>query len=714
MKKIVPLFITSLALSVSAIALSVANKEVKKVKATSDSASIIFGHGVPEVDLFYNYCPTVMEESDGTRHVYYCTNTVAGNVTDYIGYRKGTLQGDGSYSYSSESIVLSPTADKWDSRHTCDPNIIKGTFTYNSHNYSYLLAYLGCVTSDNSHNEIGLAVSDNPEGPFTKVDALNPFKHFAGTSGYEGWEWGYGQASMISIDKQGQVLFTYTVGEKNGTYVNVEKWNFSNLNSPSQIGATTKVFTNGLKKVDGTSDPTLNNVDFAYDEVSKRIYAIRDNHPNATLYPDVATNAQILYVEPHKSDTSIGGNLYKFGTWKLVKELNKASTDLDRNHNCCLVRDEYGHLNNPSEIECIITDGYENSENNWWQALSTYRLYSYKVTVNSMNSDYMLDVGANITYNYTEELDIPAFRIMPQSQDFSSGNAIAIRIRENHGTDTPLRISFNCTSNYRKRALINEDESKKYYLVNLDGTYQEYPYRTWDGDVWLKNHFDGYLVMLKDDQVTDTTYGNEGTFTWSSIYATYFALETHYDSYADYDIGDMYTCTFDSGLSLVRPILQCGLVSETNTSNTFVLDYLGESRININRNNPTFISVVELVDKVLNINPCSDSSTTGYKAYPSLLSSYQTISLNGTMLDYFNSVEVYDYVSGDTGHIGNMTNKVSISDKLTYIGQRYSGGASTNIMKMVNTSTIMVVIIAVSITSTCLFAYILINKKKRK
>ena len=714
MKKIVPLLLASLAISVSAVALVVANKDIREVKATSDSASIIFGHGVPEVDLFYNYCPSVLQESDGTRHVYYCTNTVAGNVTDYIGYRKGTLLSNGTYSYSTESIVLSPTSDRWDSRHTCDPNVIKGVFTYNSHDYSYLMAYLGCVTNDNSHNEIGLAVSDYPQGPFTKVDSLNPFKHFTGTSGYEGWEWGYGQASMISINKQGQVLFTYTVGEKNGTYVNVEKWNFSNLNSPSQIGATTKVFTNGLKKVDGTSDSVLNNVDFAYDEASGRIYAIRDNHPNATLYPDVATNSQILYVEPHKSDTSIGGNLYKFGTWKLVKELNKEATDLDRNHNSCLVRDEYGHLNNPSDIECIITDGYENTGNNWWQALSTYRLYSYKVTINTLNNDYMLDVGTNITYNYTEELDVPAFRIMPQSQDFSSGNAIVMRIRENYGVDTPLRISFNCTSNYRKRALNNGDSSKKYYLVNLDGTYEAYPYRTWDGDVILMHNFDGYLVMLKDDQVTDTTYGNEGTFTWSSIFATYIALETHYDSYADYDIGDMYTGTFDSGLSLVRPILQCGLVSEANTTNTFVLDYLGEGRIKINRNSPSFISAVELVDKVLNINPCSNSSTTGYNAYPSLSTAYQTLSLNGTMLNYFNSSYVYDYVSGDTSHVGNMTNRVLVSDKLNYIAQRYSGGASTNSIRTVNSNVALIVMISVSFTAICLFSYIFIFKKKHK
>lgn len=716
MKKIVPIILSSIALSASCIAFSFANNDIKEVKATSDEAEILFGHGIPEVDLFYNYCPSVMQEEDGTRHIYYCTNTVAGNVTDYIGYRVGTLQSNGTYHWSNESIVLSPTSAQWDSRHTCDPNVIKGEFSYNSHTYSYLMAYLGCVTNDNSHNEIGLAVSDYPAGPFTKVDSLNPFKHFTGTSGYDGWEWGYGQASMISINKQGQVLFTYTVGEKNGTYVNVEKWNFSNLNSPSQIGSTTKVFTNGLKKVDGATDNVLNNADFAYDEASGRIYMIRDNHPNATLNPTVATNSQILYVEPHKSDTSIGGNLIKFGTWKLIKELDYSATGLHRNHNSCLVRDEYGHLNNPSEIEGIITDGYENSGDDWWTALSTYRLYSYKVSVNTTVNDYMLDVGAHISYNETETTtDTAAFRIMPQNQDFSSGNAIAVRIKNDKGIETPLRIAFNCTCNYRKRALSNGDGSKKFYLVNLDGTYNAYSYRSWDGDVLLQPNFDGYLVMLKDDQVTDTTYGNEGTFTWSSIFAMYITVETYYqyDAFATYDIGDMYTCTFNDGLSFVKPLLQCGLVSEGNTTSTFVLDYMGEGRINIVRNNPTFIPVVEFVDKVLNINPCSDSSTTGYMAYPTLNTTYQTLSLNGTMINYFNSAYIYDYVSGDSGHTGNMTNKVLVSAKWNYIAERYTGSSSSNGIRNNNVNVVVIVVIAVSIIATCSLAYYFINKKKR-
>lgn len=687
------------------------HKTNDKAEADSNAASLLFSPGTPEVAYYYNYCPSVIQESNGTRHIYYCTNVAAGNVTDYIGYRRGTLQANGSYTYSDQTIVLSPTSGQWDLRHVCDPNVIKGSFSYNSHTYSYLMAYLGCDTSDNFNNEIGLAVSDYPQGPFTKVDSLNPFKHFVPSGS---GEWGYGQASMISIDKGSNVLFTYTAGELVGTRVFVEKWNLSNLNSPSQTLATTKVFTNGLTKIDGGIDSVLNNVDFVYDEGSQRIYAIRDNHPSAELNPTVARSAQIIYVEPHPSDTSIGGNLVKFGTWKLLKELDVTATGLNRNHNSCLVRDEYGRVNNPVELEAIVTDGYENYENDWWKALSTYRLYSYKVTVNDSESDYMLDAGTNITYNQTfEKPDTATFRIMPQNSNVSSGNAVCIRIKNNTGTDTPIRISFNCTNDSRNRALSNSDSSKLYYLLSTDGTINSYPYRSWDGDVWLKPYFDGYLVMKKDDQVVDTTYANQGVFSWSSIFATYFTIETFYDYYADYDIGDMYTCNINQSneISFVKPILQCGLV--TNTNSTFILDYLGSGRINIARKNESYIPIVGLIDQISQINPCIDSATSGYNAYSTLLTTYRSLTVNGAMLSYFNNCYIYDFERGDTSHTGLMTNKILVKEKWEFIALQAerNNALSLNTINSDNNGVIVLYVIIGSIAVLGI-TYLALRKQK--
>lgn len=705
MKKIL---LTLLGLSLLAgnlLYLSNANKNISISKADSTQAELLFGHGTAGVDEFYNYCPSIMEESDGTRHIYYCTNRDAGDVTDYVGYRKGTLQNDGSYSWSSETLVLSPTSGMWDSRHTCDPSVIKGSFKYLSHNYSYLMAYLGCITSDNSNNEVGLAVSDNPIGPWTKVDSLNPFAHFTGTSGYEGWEWGYGQPSLISIDKAGKVLFTFTAGEKSGTHIYVEKWDLSNLNSPSQLASRKQVGFTGLTKVDGSGDSVLNNVDFAYDEASGRMYGIRDNHPSATVYPEVATAAQLFYVEPHNSDKSIGGNLFKYATFKVIKDINQSVSGLARNHNCGLVRDEYGHLNNPSQIEVVITDGIENS--NWWSALASYRLYSYKVDINRTTNDYTIDVGANITYTQTSTDYLATFRMLPNDNNWSSGNAIALRIRNNTGIDTPIRMAFNCTNDSRNRVISNTDESKKYYLLSKEGTLSEYAYRTWDGDVWLKPNFDGWLIMKKDDQVTDTSYNNQGTFSWNSIYAMYFTIQTQYDSYANYDVGDIYCCNFISNqMKLVKPVLQCGLVDASNTSNNFAKDYYGEY-VNIARNNSTFILVVNFIDQLINVNTCGDTSS----IYATLLSQYNSLHNNGLFLSYFENAVIYDYAYGDTSHSGGLSSQYMASAKWAEIVRRNTNQYS-NYMNFINNSytPILLVVIAFIICSS-LGLFIFIKKR---
>lgn len=679
------------------------------VKADSSSAELLFSHGTAGSDYFYNYCPTVMQEADGTRHIYYCTNTVHGDVTDYIGYRKGTLQGDGTYSYSSESIVLSPTSAVWDSRHNCDPSVIKGSFTYYSHTYSYLMAYLGCITSDNSNNEIGLAVSDYPGGPWTKVDSLNPFEHFTGTANYDGWEWGYGQPSLISIDKAGQVLVTFTAGEKSGTHIYVEKWNLSNLNSPVQTASRKQVGFSGLKNVNGVADNVLNNVDFAYDEATGRMYGIRDNHPSASLYPDVATAAQLFYVEQHNSDSSIGGNLFKYANFKIIKDLDYSVTGLSRNHNCGLVRDEYGHLNNPKDIEVIITDGEENPSNHWWTALSTYRLYSYKVTINNTTNDYTIDVGSNIRYQATATDYLATYRMMPQDNNWSSGDSIAVRIRNNTGVDTPIRIAFNCTSDYRYRAVSNTDDSKKYYLLSTSGTMTERAYRSWDGDIWLSPNFDGWLIMKKSDQISDTSYANQGTFTWSSIFAIYFMIQTQYDNYANYDVGDIYCVNLGlNNMTRIKPVFQCGLVSETNTNNSFVPDYCGEYVV-INRNNASFIPVVEFIDRLIIADTCSNVSST----YNSLLPIYNSFSSNSLLLNYFNNACIYDYASLDTSHSNGLSTEYLAAFKWNEIVRRADTQSSNHINVFKNNELNILIITSSILLIVLSLSFVILFRKRR-
>lgn len=280
------------------------SSSTSSTSSSSSSSSIsvdltnyqLFEHNKGEdktMEYFYNYCPTIFEE-DGVRHIYYCANKKHGNVTDYVAYRKGVKDETGRFIYSDIQYVLEPTENSWDSRHVCDPSVVKGEFTYNQENYNYLMAYLGCVTSDNTSNEVGLAVSKSPEGPWIKVGD-GPFCDYE-LNDNSGFQWGYGQPSLVSVDRKSEILLFYTVGDGKSTYEVVERWNLKDLNNPQMVSDGSKrVITRGLKNLNGLQD-YISNADYAYDPTSGRIYMIKDDHPS----PDganVSSSATIYYLE---------------------------------------------------------------------------------------------------------------------------------------------------------------------------------------------------------------------------------------------------------------------------------------------------------------------------------------------------------------------------------------------------------------------------------
>lgn len=330
-------------------------------------------------DYYYNYCPTIFEE-DGVRHIYYCANKLHGNVTDYVAYRSGTKDASGRWVYSEIQYVLEPTADTWDSRHVCDPSVIKGEFKYNDEDYSYLMAYLGCVTSDNTSNEVGLAVSKTPAGPWIKLGS-NPFCDYE-LNGNAGFQWGYGQPSLVSVDKKGQVLLFYTVGDGSSTYELVERWNLSDLNNPVMVSDGSKrVLTRGLKNLNGTQD-YISNADFAYDTSSGRIYMIKDDHPSPEG-ANVSSSSTIYYLEEdfENPDFYPGYTLFNVvgDAWNEMDKIDISNAGFTLNHNNGLVTDPYGWTLSTKSIDCVYTAA--NYSASFWGTLGSYRLYQYTMEI---------------------------------------------------------------------------------------------------------------------------------------------------------------------------------------------------------------------------------------------------------------------------------------------------------------------------------------------
>lgn len=358
----------------------------------------LFGDDINE--NFYNYCPTVIMEGR-FMHIWYCSNKDSGNVTDYIAYRKGTLHDDGKWSFSEKSLVLEHGAQgEWDCRHVCDPTVVKGEFNYNNEKYGYLMAYLGCASSNVTVNEVGIAIAKSPEGPWIKPALINPvadyYKDFdlsrtdpslnAGKP--EATCWGYGQPSLLSVDKKGTVILFYSAGVTTGTFTNAEMWNFSDINNPVRLNklmVSNKNITNSA----GGQD-VINNADFAYDPQTGRLYCIKEDFPyptqNGTNW--ITGSNTIFYVDIGKTEI-LGSRLfenYQY-SWTMLGKVDSGSTGFKRNHNMGIVTDAYGYLTDSMQIPVVYTMAQTSDEYpDWnkggqWPSLHTYRLHGIMIEV---------------------------------------------------------------------------------------------------------------------------------------------------------------------------------------------------------------------------------------------------------------------------------------------------------------------------------------------
>ena len=140
----------------------------------------------------FNYCPSVIQEEDGTRYVYYCANKVSGVIQDHIYCRKGTVNAKGGYSWSEKTLVLAPTFGNFDAFHCCDPTVIEGAFRYRGTDYKYLMAYTG--NTSNINNKVGLAFSNDLMSGWVSMD--EPFITYDGDKTH----WGVGQPALLSVD----------------------------------------------------------------------------------------------------------------------------------------------------------------------------------------------------------------------------------------------------------------------------------------------------------------------------------------------------------------------------------------------------------------------------------------------------------------------------------------------------------------------------------
>lgn len=291
----------------------------------------------------YSYCPVVLEQDDGSRYVFMCGNQqkpyeastyeiIVDNIYQFIEYPDG--------SRSQEKSVLQPSLF-FDDHHTCDPSVIQGEFKMDGETYKYAMFYTGAC-EEYFYNEVGVAFSNDLNADTWVKYPNQVVKKTWVAEGDLDWGgglcWGCGQPSAVSLDKKGQVLLTYTIGDISGTRVVFTTLDMSDMDNFVR-GAPTTMSRNGLIGLDGKPDYTCD-AEFAINQEENKIVMVRPVQPHPTTYPNYIPSAQ--EVDYMDLDMFMSG----LGTWTSLGRIDPGLSGFPRNHNAGLMRDNYGHIGN--------------------------------------------------------------------------------------------------------------------------------------------------------------------------------------------------------------------------------------------------------------------------------------------------------------------------------------------------------------------------------
>lgn len=286
-------------------------------------------------EVGYAYAPSVI--AGHPERIYTCHSRTSGVIRDDIFLTKRS----GGAIISSSSVLSAGTG--WDSFHICDPSVVRVNVLHNGHTHPYAMFYLGNDVDASRHNQVGVAVADSLDGPWTRTGTpVVPY------TAADQFQWGAGQPTATTIDPDaGTVLLAWTEGYSTGTVARVAKVDFSG--GTPVLTDQHALPTAGLTDSGGNPD-FVNNFDLAYSPARDRFYLVREGHP----YP---TGSSPDYISSHVQVSSIAGSDLWSGTgsWTPEGEITTAVTGHPRTHNPGFVRTVYGTLPDESQLSVVFT-----------------------------------------------------------------------------------------------------------------------------------------------------------------------------------------------------------------------------------------------------------------------------------------------------------------------------------------------------------------------
>ena len=153
----------------------------------------------------WRYGPSYIYYGDGRVDAYFASGGDSGEW-DRITHRSSS---DDGKTWSAEKIVVYPTPDSMDDHSCCDP----GAVYFNGY---YYIGYTSTLNDGGYCNNIFVARSEKPDGPFEKWNgsgwggAPSPMIYFDQSYGY----WGIGEPSFVELNGTLYIYYTYSTPMK--------------------------------------------------------------------------------------------------------------------------------------------------------------------------------------------------------------------------------------------------------------------------------------------------------------------------------------------------------------------------------------------------------------------------------------------------------------------------------------------------------------------
>ena len=184
--------------------LSVEPDTSKYVKITAEDEGFDIYNPERGASFGYRYGPSMIMNADGSIDAYFSAPGANGEW-DWVSYRHSP---DGGKTWTKEKSVLQPTPDSADFFSCCDPGVVKfGDY--------YYLGYTSTVVDGGVDNNVFVARSKNPDGPFEKWNGSGwggkpePIVVFTGNPE----RYGAGEPSMVVV---GNTLYLYYTWRDDG------------------------------------------------------------------------------------------------------------------------------------------------------------------------------------------------------------------------------------------------------------------------------------------------------------------------------------------------------------------------------------------------------------------------------------------------------------------------------------------------------------------